>query len=171
MTMRPNRSPLRAATLTAVAAFLFSFAHVSTAAAQARFTTETPAPPTRYVTSCTAQPQVGVSSATCGVTLPAGKRFIIESATVGGRHLSSQYVSVVIHTRVAGVTFKHYVPAGFQILSATSTYWSGALAGRIFAEPSDVQLGDITLNVVRGPESSGTPWFVMTLTGYLEDIE
>jgi hypothetical protein len=162
--MTPNRSLFHTATLTG-AAFLLSFAHVSVATAQTGFATEPPEPPTRYAASCTAQPQVGVSSAGCSVPVPAGKRFIIESATVGGRHLSSQYVSAAIFIRVAGAPMRHYVPAGFQILSNSSSYWSGAIAGTIFAES-----GDVSLSIVRGPELSGTPWFVMTVSGYLEDM-
>jgi hypothetical protein len=69
--MTPNRSLFHVAEFAGVAAFLFSFAHVTPANAQAT---------TRYHKTCVASADVGSSSAECQVGLPANKRFIIESA-------------------------------------------------------------------------------------------
>lgn len=70
--MSLNRSPWR---LAAVAAFLFSFALVAPAAAQ----TTTP-----YANECFVQLSPGDAQGDCTTNVRAGKRCVIESATVGG---------------------------------------------------------------------------------------
>jgi hypothetical protein len=97
--------------------------------------------------------------------VPEGKRFIIESATVGGIAPSTTWVKIFISTKVNGVYYVNYVPAGFQVLSNNYSWWSGALPGRIFGEP-----GFIRLQAERGPSVNGGGNLRMTLLGYLEDI-
>jgi hypothetical protein len=159
--MTPKPSFYRVAALTSVAAFVFSFAYVTPAAAQA---------PMRIAKMCTAQIQPGEWIAYCNVNVPAGKRFVIESATAGGAHPSTQSVRVTIFTKAGNVTVEHTVPAGFQVLNGPSTRWGGALAGTIFAEPGIIQLGIGRLNNGEASPYSGAPWIRMTLSGYLEDM-
>ena len=149
-------SPFRVAAVAGVAASLFSFAHVTPVAAQA---------PTRIVKTCSVQLEPGEVNGGCTVTVPAGKRFIIENASVGGTHPSSQWIRVSIYTMFAGASFEHVVPAGFQILSGTNTKWSGAMPGTMFSDPGNVQL-----HFGRGNDHEGRPWMRMTVSGYLEDI-
>ena len=118
---------------------------------------------------CTAQMQPGEWLAACNVYVPAGKRFVIESASAGGLHPSSQSIDVVIFTKSNGVYVEHAVPAGFQVLNGPSTRWSGALPGTIFAETGHIQLGIGRLNDGDGSPYDGSPWIRMTLSGYFED--
>lgn len=159
--MTPKRSFYRVAAITGAVAFLLSFAHVSTAAAQS---------PTRIAKTCTAQIQPGAWLAYCNVAVPAGKRFVIESATAGGAHPSTQSLSVSIFTKAGNVSVEHTVPAGFQVLGGPSTRWGGAIAGTIFAEPGNIQLGIGRLNNGSPSPYEGSPWIRMTLAGYLEDM-
>ena len=160
--MTTNRSLLRVAALTGVAAFLFSVAHVSPAAAQ-----------TTYHKTCIASASEGASAGECTVQLPVGKRFVIESATVAGGVESSQHTRVEIRTTLWGGTWAvHHVPAGFQVLSNSRSVWSGALPGRIFAEAIGNYApgaGSVRLYFYRGA-TTGWANLRMTLTGYLEDM-
>ena len=79
--MTPKCSFYRVAALTGAAAFLFSLAHVSPAAAQ----TTTP-----HQGGCIVELEAGVGQGECTIPVPAGKRFVIESATVGGVLSSTQ---------------------------------------------------------------------------------
>jgi hypothetical protein len=159
--MTSNVSLFRTAALTGAAAFLFSFAHVAPAAAQAR---------TRIAKTCTAQIEAGSHFAYCNVTVPAGKRFVIESATAVGIHPSNQSMTVSIFTKVGNGSVQHAVPGGFQVLSGPTTYWSGNLAGTIFGEPGPIQLSIGRLNNGEPSPYDGSPWIRMTLSGYLEDM-
>jgi hypothetical protein len=157
MDMTLNRSLFRFAALTGVAALLFSFAHVSPAAAQTS---------TRYAATCLGGPSAGQTSGECTVTVPAGKVFIIESATFGGLSLSTQYLDVRISTKYGNSTLYHTVPSGFQVRDVTTqTWWNGALPGPIFGEA-----GPIKLHVRRSPGTVFEAWIRMTLSGRLEDM-
>ncbi len=153
--MTPEYSLRRVAALAGAAALLSMFAHVGAAAAQT---------PTRLGRTCTAQATAGDTSAECTVTVPAGKRFVIQSATVGGGTVSAQWIQARIMAKVGGGNHMHNVVAGFQVVNNTYTWWSGAVPGTIYGEA-----GTITLSFSRGG-SSGTAWLRMTLTGYLEDM-
>jgi hypothetical protein len=153
--MASNYTPCRLAVIASVA-LMSGFVHAGTAAAQS---------PTRFATSCVAYGVAGQNSAECSVTVPAGKRFVIETGTVGGSHPSSQYVRVRLFFKVAGITQALDVPAGSQVLSNSWTWWSGALPGKVVADA-----GPIKLDYFRGSGTSGIPWFRVSLTGYLEDI-
>jgi hypothetical protein len=151
--MKSNRSLLRVAAVTGVAAFLFSFAHVSPAAAQT----------TRYARMCTAEVQAGASSANCTVPVPNGKRFVIETVSVGGHVPSAQYTRVDVWTWVNGLEMKYAVPAGSQVLSNAWSWWSGALSSTIFSE------GTVRLSFYR--QGSNTSHSMrLTVSGYLEDM-
>jgi hypothetical protein len=153
--MTSNYTSCRLAVIAGVA-LMTGFVHAGTAAAQS---------PTRFAKTCFAYGVAGANSGECAVTVPAGKRFVIESATVGGTHPSSQYVRVQLLFKVEGSSHLHYVPAGSQVLSNGWTWWSGALPGRLIADA-----GPITLQFYRGSGTSGAPWFRVSLTGYLEDM-
>jgi hypothetical protein len=159
--MTPHVSLFRIAALTGAAAVVFSFAHVTPAAAQTR---------TRIARTCAAQMSPGSYLAHCNVTVPAGKRFVIESGTAVGIHPSTQSIQVSIFTKVGSESVQHAVPAGFQVLSGPRTYWSGNLAGSVFADPGIVQLAITRLNNGTGSPYDGSPWIRMTLSGYLEDM-
>jgi hypothetical protein len=158
--MTPHVSVFRIAALTG-AAFLFSFAHASPAAAQT---------PTRFAKTCSVQLDPGSAHGYCNVYVPAGKRFVIESASAGGAHPSNQTMRVTILTKSGGVYVEHRIPAGFQVLSGPHTIWSGALPGTIFAEPGHIQLSIGRLNEGDGSPRDDSPWIRMTLSGYLEDM-
>jgi hypothetical protein len=154
--MTPKRSIHRVAALTGAAAFLFSLAHVSPAAAQTS---------TRHIAMCTALVSPGATSAQCSVPVPSGKVFIVESATFGGYLLKDQFLQVRIATKKGGATFWHYVPAGaFLEHNLNTVMWAGALPGQFFGEP-----GSIKLEIWRSP-TDGQAWIQMTLTGRLEDL-
>jgi hypothetical protein len=154
--MTPNRSLFRVAALAGVAAFLFSFASVSPAAAQTS---------TRHVATCVALATDGVSSAQCSVTVPAGKVFIVESATFGGFVSANQFLRVRLATKKGGETFLHYVPAGaFPEHNLNTDMWTGALPGTIFGEP-----GPMRLEIWRTPHDNQA-WIQVTLSGRLEDM-
>jgi hypothetical protein len=155
--MAPNLAFYRVAALTGAAAFLLSFAHVTPAVAQTS---------TRYAATCIAGPYEGEGAGECTVNVPAGKVFIIESATFGGLVRSEQFLQVRVSTKRGNSTFYHTVPAGFLVRDAAiQTWWNGALPGTIFAEA-----GPIKLQVVRAPGTGGEAWIRMTLTGRLEDL-
>jgi hypothetical protein len=155
--MRPKRSLYRAAALTGAAAFLLSFAHVGPAAAQTS---------TRFTATCTAILSPAEFMEQCNMIVPEGKVFVVESATVHGFHPSTQYVQVLLVTKVGYADRRHAVPAGFQVLSNTSrTMWGGAIPGTIFGE------GHIELDIYRGPSASGYASFEATLSGHLEDVQ
>jgi hypothetical protein len=154
--MTPNRSLFRAAALfTGAAAFLVSFAHASPAAAQTS---------TRHTATCVAILSPGEYAEECQMSVPIGKVFVIESASVHGYHPSIQYVQVLLLTKAGGATRYHAVPAGFQVLTSSRTMWAGAVQGTIFSDA-----GQIVLSIYRGA-SSGHGWFEVTLSGRLEDI-
>jgi hypothetical protein len=154
--MTPKHSMHRVAALTGAAAFLFSLAHVSPAAAQTS---------TRHTASCVANASPGNYTAECQMVVPSGKVFVIESASVTGYHPSIHYVQVLLATKAQNATRFHAIPAGFQVLSNSRTYWSGALPGTVYSDP-----GWIRLEIFRGPGSSGWMGFEVTLSGRLEDI-
>jgi hypothetical protein len=154
--MTPKRSFYRAATLTGAAAFLLAFAHVSPAAAQ----TTTP-----RVGSCIIQLAAGVDEGECTVSVPSGKRFVIETATVGGSMSSSQYARVQIFTKVNGVTVGHFVPAGYYNPAHNFPFWVGALPGKIMTESPNVKL-----RFTRGASTTSSAWMYLTVSGYLEDM-
>jgi hypothetical protein len=154
--MTRKRSLFRAAAFTGVAAFLFSFAHAGAAAAQ----TTTP-----HAYSCIAYGAVGDHEGECTIPVPAGKRFVIESATVGGPLPATQYMRVQIFTKVHGLTIGHFVPAGYQNPNVNWLWWSGALPGKVVAEGPNVRLW-----FYRGSGTSNSPWLMLAVSGYLEDI-
>ena len=154
--MTPHVSLFRVAAFSAAATFAFLFAHVSPAAAQ----TTTP-----RVDSCIVQLTPGVDEGQCTVNVPAGKRFVIETTTVGGSVPSSQYARVQVFTKVNGVTVGHFVPAGFYNPEQNFPFWAGALPGKIIAESPNVRL-----RLWRGASTSNNAWMHMTLSGYLEDM-
>jgi hypothetical protein len=158
--MTPKRSIHRVAALTGAAAFLFSLAHVSPAAAQAS---------TRYVTTCTAQAQSGDWGEDCTMTVPAGKVFIIESATVHGSISAAQRVMVTLVTRFMGENHIHAVVGGSPSTADTSTYWTGAIPGTIFSE-GHVDATRIVFRFTRNGSTTGRPYFRITLSGRLEDL-
>jgi hypothetical protein len=152
--MTSNRLPFRVAALTGVAAFLCSFAHVSPAAAQT---------PTRYVKTCSADLPAGAAWAECVVSIPDGKRFVIETVTVGGYVPSAQYTKVDIATEFDSHQFKYAIPAGFQVLSNGWSWWGGALTSTIVGEEW------VKLNVYR--QGAGNAHSLrLTVAGYLEDM-
>jgi hypothetical protein len=154
--MTSHRSLFRAAALTGAMAFLFSLAHVSPVAAQ----TTTP-----YGDSCSAYATAGNIEGECTVPVPAGKRFVIESATVGGAVPGSQYARVQIFTKVGGRTLGHFVPAAFYNPNVSFPFWTGALPGKIVAEGPTVKL-----RYSRGSGTTGATWMWMVVSGYLEDL-
>jgi hypothetical protein len=154
--MTSNRSFCRVGALTAAAALLFSFADVRPAAAQTS---------ARHVATCGALADPGEMTAQCTITVPAGKVFVVESATFGGNLLKNQFLQVRVATKKGGGTFWHYVPAGaFLEHDLNTTTWTGALPGSIFGEP-----GPIKLEIWRTPHA-GQAWIQMTLSGRLEDL-
>lgn len=159
--MTPSRSFYRAAILTGVAVFLFSFAHVTPAAAQDT---------TRYMTSCTAQAQVGQWGKSCTMTVPAGKVFIIESATVYGGFGEGQRVQVTLTVRFNGVNYTLAVPAASPMVDENGWgIWTGAIPGPIFSEGGFADPGQIFFSWSRWGSASGQPTYRVTLSGRLED--
>jgi hypothetical protein len=154
--MTPTRSIHRAAALTGAAAFLFALAHVSPAAAQ----TTTP-----RVHTCAVQLDEGVPEGSCTIAVPPGKRWVIESATVGGTVPSSQYARVQLYTKVNNVTVGHYLPEGFYNTNHNYPFRVFALPGKIMAESPHVRL-----RLTRGASTTGDAWMAVMLSGYLEDM-
>ena len=154
--MPPNCSPFRVPALSGVAVFLFSLAHVSPAAAQAT---------TPRVHTCAVELAEGVSDGSCTIAVPPGKRWVIESATVGGTVPSSQYARVQLYTRVNGVTVGHYVPEGFYNTNHNHPFRVFALPGKIMAESPHVRL-----RLTRGASTTSGAWMAVMLSGYLEDM-
>jgi hypothetical protein len=154
--MSTNRSLSRFAALTGAVAFLLSFAHGGPVAAQAS---------TRYARYCSAVADPGVHNASCSIPVPAGKVFVIESATFGGLNTTGQLVQVRVQAKSDNITMWHSVPAGTQVVDNPQTWWSGALPGTIFAEP-----GSVVLYFYRGPDTAGQGYIRMTLSGHLEDL-
>ena len=159
--MTPSRSLFRTAAVTGVAAFLLSFAHVSPAAAQVS---------TRYATTCTAQAQQADWNATCAMTVPAGKVFIIESATAHGAGQLGQRFKVTLRTKFQQGNRTHAFVAGFPLATASGMYWTGAIPGTIFSEGEHSDVAQIVFEATRSGTRIGTPWFVVTLSGHLEDM-
>ncbi len=153
--MTLNRSLFRVAALTGVAAFLLTFAHVSPVAAQTS---------TRHAVHCSAVANSGVNNAECTINVPAGKVFIIESATFGGASRPGELPQVRMLTKKGGATISHTPLVGFQLLDHIQTWWSGAIPGTIFSEA-----GPLQLNIWRGP-AVGQTWIRMALSGRLEDM-
>jgi hypothetical protein len=153
--MTPKRSFHRVAALTCAAAFLFSLAHVSPAAAQA----------TPRVYTCAVELAEGEGDGSCTIAVPAGKRWVIESATVGGTVPSSQYARVQLYTRVNGATVGHYLPEGFYNTSHNHPFRVFALPGKIMAEGPHVRL-----RFSRGASTTSAAWMAVMLSGYLVDI-
>jgi hypothetical protein len=151
--MTPKRSIDRVAAFTGAAAFLFSLAHVSPVAAQA----------TRYAKDCSATFAVGASAADCTIAVPAGKRFVVETITVGGYVPSAQYTKVEVGATVDGLSLKYVVPAGFQVLDNGWSWWGGALTSTVFSD------GGLRLWVYR--QGSGLSCSLrLTAVGHLEDL-
>ena len=158
--MIPNLSLFRAAALTGAAAFLFSLAHVTPAAAQTS---------TRYVTTCTAQAQAGQWGKTCTMTVPAGKVFIIESATAHGSVPHGQRIVVDLQTKFQNSTRLHPFVAGLGNADEFATSWTGAIPGTIFSE-GGYSGTEITFHFSRWGSSAESPLFRVALSGRLEDM-
>ena len=151
--MTPKRSIYRVAAVTGAAALLFSLAHVRPAAAQAS---------TRYTASCQATSyEAAGSDASCNVSVPYGKVFVVESALFGG--FTWGPLTVKMSTKKGNSSFWHYVPPGnLQSLGNDKTYWTAALPGTTFSE------GTITLQIHKHYDSY-LAWIRVTLSGRLED--
>ena len=154
--MTPKRSLVRIAAVAGAAAFLFSLAHVSPAAAQ----TTTP-----HQAFCMVELDGGISQGECTIAVPAGKRFVIESATAGGVMSSTQWARVQILTRINGNLLGHFVPAGFYDTNLNYPHWTGAMPGKLVAESPSLKL-----RFTRGSGTAGNAWMALTVSGYLEDM-
>ena len=99
------------------------------------------------------------------MAVPAGKRFVIESATVGGSTSSSQYIRLQVYTRVNGVTVGHFVPTAFYNPNHNYPFMTAALPGKIVAEGPNVRL-----YFSRGASTSNSAWMYLVVSGYLEDM-
>jgi hypothetical protein len=149
--MTPSRSLFRAAALTGAAPSLFSFAAARPAA-------------TRHAVSRYFGFQDGDRSSSCTVTVPPGKVFIIESATVGGASQPGQVFEAWITTRVGRESLVYPVPMGFHVLKNLQRGWTGAIAGTFFGEPGAIGL------MLSRDVPGGVAWARMTLAGRLEDM-
>jgi hypothetical protein len=132
-----------------------SFADVRPAAFQAA---------TRHAASCYLGFQDGDRSASCTVTVPPGKVFIIESATVGGASHPGQVFEAWVSTTMGSETLIHTVPMGFHVLNNLQRRWTGAIAGTFFGEPGPIRL------MLSRDTPEGLAWARMTLAGRLEDM-
>jgi hypothetical protein len=151
--MKTNRSLRRVTALTGAAAFLFSFAHVSPAAAQT----------TRHAQTCTANVETGATSAACTLYIPSGKRFVIETVSAGGVVPSTQRTRVEFWTWLDTRSLVYSVPAGFQVLDNVSSWWAGALTSTVFSEVM------VRLKVYRSGSATAHD-MRLTVAGYLEDM-
>jgi hypothetical protein len=159
--MTSNVSLFRTAALTGAAAFLLSFAPASPAAAQ---------DPSRYMTMCTAHAEVGQWGKSCTMTVPAGKVFIIESATVYGGFAEGQRLQVTLTVRFNGANYTHAVPAATPMVDENGWgTWTGAIPGTIFSEGGFSDPGQIFFNWSRWGSATGQPTYRVTLSGRLED--
>jgi len=154
--MTSKHSFFRVAALSGAAAFLFSFAHVSPAAAQ----TTTP-----RQDGCVVALDPGVGHGECTIAVPAGKRFVIESATAGGVVPSSQWAQVQVFTKINTSWLGHFVAAGFYNPNLNYPFWTGAVPGKLVAEGPYVKL-----RFARGSSSTASAWMALTVSGYLEDM-
>ena len=154
-----NQSFYRVATI-AAAAFLLSFAYVRPAGAQTS---------TRHVATCTAVAQPANSAASCTMAVPAGKVFIIESATAYGGMQSGLRVKVTLITKFMNVNQVHAVVAGFPMGEETTTTWTGAIPGTIFSE-GGFSGTLIEFGFYRWGAFTATSTFRVTLSGRLEDM-
>jgi len=95
-------------------------------------------------------------------TVPAGKRFVIESVTARGSLPSAQTVSARLSTRVGTSWALHYLQAAFLNLNNTWTEWSGSVPGVIYSDP-----GQVKFFVIRSSTTAAVSFWV-SVTGYYE---
>jgi len=101
------------------------------------------------------------------VTVPPGKRLVIEYAEAGGFFADGTKMSAVITTTVGGITIQHQLVMIEQGILSGSLTFAAAQPMRLYADPGTSVIGIVSRGEDHPPGGGG--WGV-TISGYFVDI-
>jgi hypothetical protein len=99
------------------------------------------------------------------VTVPAGKRLVIEYVTVNGFFEVGSAMVALITTTVGGITAQHQLVVTQQGVLAGSLVFAAAQPLRLYADPGTNVLGIVSRDPITAGGGAG-----MTISGYYVDL-